>query len=144
MFGLRTDLIRNIANIAKRCVCVNCTSGPCVALIGWQLGSSHQGCCVCSLQQCGTTVCPRLCGLCLTASSYPFPSRVLVPTPSPCSQLHEHYYEVPAPIREYIQEVKAQLAMLTGRHIYHAAVVTGGSFCTVMRGFAVPLCFPTY
>jgi hypothetical protein len=30
-----------------------------------------------------------------------------------CSQLHEHYYELPAPIREYIQEVKAQLAMLT-------------------------------
>jgi TAG lipase/steryl ester hydrolase/phospholipase A2/LPA acyltransferase len=47
MFALRTDLIRNIANIAK-------------------------------------------------------------------SQLHEHYYEVPAPIREYIQEVKAQLALLTG------------------------------
>lgn len=32
----------------------------------------------------------------------------------PRSQLHEHYYEVPAPIRDYIQEVKAQLAMLTG------------------------------
>lgn len=47
MFALRTDLIRNIANIAK-------------------------------------------------------------------SQLHEHFYEVPAPIREYIQEVKAQLALLTG------------------------------
>eukprot|EP00878_Enallax_costatus_P014363 GHUV01015023.1.p1 GENE.GHUV01015023.1~~GHUV01015023.1.p1 ORF type:complete len:539 (+),score=116.66 GHUV01015023.1:555-2171(+) len=46
MFGLRTDLIRNIANIAK-------------------------------------------------------------------SQLWEHYYALPAPIREYIQEVKAQLAMLT-------------------------------
>ncbi|KAF6256280.1 acyl transferase/acyl hydrolase/lysophospholipase [Scenedesmus sp. NREL 46B-D3] len=29
------------------------------------------------------------------------------------SQLHEHFYELPAPIREYIQEVKAQLAMLT-------------------------------
>lgn len=31
----------------------------------------------------------------------------------PCSQLHEHYYELPAPIRGYIQEVKAQLAQLT-------------------------------
>lgn len=30
-----------------------------------------------------------------------------------CSQLHEHFYAVPAPIRDYIQEVKAQLAMLT-------------------------------
>jgi len=39
-----------------------------------------------------------------------------------CSQLHEHYYEVPAPIREYIQEVKAQLAMLTG---------DGGSQCHI-------------
>ncbi|WIA29719.1 hypothetical protein OEZ86_012199 [Tetradesmus obliquus] len=46
MFALRTDLIRNIANVAK-------------------------------------------------------------------SQLHEHYYELPAPIRGYIQEVKAQLAQLT-------------------------------
>jgi TAG lipase/steryl ester hydrolase/phospholipase A2/LPA acyltransferase len=32
----------------------------------------------------------------------------------PCSQLHEYYYEVPQPIKEYIQEVKTQLAMLTG------------------------------
>jgi hypothetical protein len=30
------------------------------------------------------------------------------------SQLHEHFYEVPASIKEYLQEVKAQLAMLTG------------------------------
>lgn len=37
----------------------------------------------------------------------------LVDLLEPCSQIHEHFYEVPAPIRDYIQEVKSQLAMLT-------------------------------
>lgn len=82
MFALRTDLIRNIANIAK-------------------------------------------------------------------SQLHEHYYEVPAPIREYIQEVKAQLALLTGglrgwwriKGPVHGLPVSLGSSCLKSAGLTAP-CWP--
>lgn len=45
--------------------------------------------------------------LCLCRAPFSLPCNT-------CSQLHEHFYEVPAPIRQYIQEVKAQLAVLTG------------------------------
>ncbi len=90
IFALRQDLLRNLGNMTNRCVVVN--TYACSAGVDDQY-TQHPKCVDCAKQGAE-------CIMPVTATLL-------------CSELHEHFLAVPEPIRQYIDEVKTQLQMLT-------------------------------
>ena len=100
LFALRADLLRNLGNITNRC---------------WVLGAG------CRRDARGEAACERVFSAPLAHTLLPSPPHRTVPAPTLRSALHEHFPVIPEPIREYIEEVKAQLVEVTHSH--------GGCWC---------------
>lgn len=135
MFALRADLLRNLGNITNRRVPrglgAPATLRPaCDGQAPGRHGLRRSSClpCFCACLLCSLLIhCTEAhFGLWRALPnrkarfgagarpSAPSPHPPGVASSPPCSALHEHFPVIPEPIREYIEEVKAQLEEVTG------------------------------
>ena len=105
MWALRADLLRNLGNMTNRRggACRRGMVSPC-SQAGLSCGRLPH---LCDCQPQRPAPLLRAAALVTTAN------RSEPHTPASCSALHEHFPVIPEAIREYIEEVKAQLEEVT-------------------------------